>query len=275
MPRKIAVCFFGITRSLTHTISSIEQNVLIPARELGEVKVYAHFFLQRQIEYARTGESGELDLEEHRLLPSDWLQLEEPDLCLEKRGFTALKSYGDTWNDGIPALRNLVHQLHSLDAVTKAALADGAEVCMFCRPDLLYHDSLRPALRRALRTKELVQLPRWQQYGGRNDRFAICSGPAAIAAYGQRINLAEQFCRDHSTTRNSEQLLQYALERAAVPVKQISARASRLRLGGRKQYEDFWGPVSGPVMRRVMPILSTAAQAVGAKEFLKRLVGRD
>lgn len=275
MQKSIAVCFFGITRSLTHTVASIESNVLAPARIHGDVKVFSHFFLQGQIVYERTGESGALNLDEHQLLPSDWLRLEEPDLCLEEHGFSTLKTFGDTWLNDFSSLRNLVHQLHSLDAVATAALADDSDICVFCRPDLLYHDSLDSALRRALSNNNLAQLPRWQPRGGLNDRFAICSGQAAISAYGHRIRVAEQFCRDRASSLNSEQLVQYALQQANVPVRQIRARASRVRLGGIQRYEDFWGPISGPVMRRALPILSTAAQAVGAKAFLKRLVGRD
>lgn len=274
MTKKIAVCFFGITRSLTHTIASIEKNVLAPARKHGDVIVYAHFFLQRQIQDDRSGECGAMDLEEYQLLPIDRLQLEEPDLCLDQRGFSNLKTFGDSWDNGFSSLRNLVHQLHSLDAVTTAALADGAEVCLFCRPDMRYHDSLRPSLRRALRRNNLVQLPKWQHWTGLNDRFAVCSGASAIAAYGHRITVAEQFCRNRASPLHSEQLVKYALEQANVPVRQISTRASRVRLDGTQPYEDFWGPKSGPVMRRVMPVLSAAADKVHAKTFLKRLIGR-
>jgi hypothetical protein len=272
--KKIAVCFFGITRSLTHTIASIEQNVLVPARKRGDTKVYAHFFQQRKIEHERSGESGTLDLGEHQLLPSEWLQLEQPDLCLEERGFSTLKTFGDSWNDGFASLRNLVHQLHSLDAVTTAALADGSDICVFCRPDLRYHDSLRASLRQALHNSNLAQLPRWQAWGGLNDRFAICSGPAAISAYGHRIRVAEQFCRDRDSPLHSEQLVQYALQEANVPVRQIRARASRVRLGGIQRDEDFRSPISGPVMRRVMPVLSSAADKLRVKNLLKRLIGR-
>lgn len=92
--QKIAICFFGITRSLSHTVSSIERNVLAPARELGDAAIYSHFFLQRELNNPRSGEQGQLNLDEHRLLPGTWLQLEEPDACLAEHGFGQLKSWG-------------------------------------------------------------------------------------------------------------------------------------------------------------------------------------
>ena len=136
MSRKVAICFFGITRSLSHTRASIEAHVLAPARQLSSPKIYAHFFLQKEIDNPRSGEKGILDYEEYRLLPSDWLKLEEPDHCLAQWNFEGLKAWGDSWQDEFRSLRNLIHQLHSLHTVTEAALADGTEVCLFCRPDL-------------------------------------------------------------------------------------------------------------------------------------------
>ena len=146
---RIGVCFFGITRSLRFTIPSIQENLLAPAREFGDVVSYAHFFDQRNICNPRTGEFGALDVEEHKLLPIDRLVLEEPDICLQTWRFDDLRTHGDAWNDNFISLRNLVHQLHSLNEVTKMAVSDGVDLVIFARPDLQYHDSLRPALRTA------------------------------------------------------------------------------------------------------------------------------
>lgn len=243
--RPVAVCFFGITRSLTRTIASIEKNVLVPARTQGQVKVYAHFFQQKEVENPRSGEKGSLDQTEHRLLAPDWLQMEAPDTCLARWNFDGLKHYGDYryWNDGFRSMRNLVHQLHSLHEVTEAVLADGAEQCLFCRPDLRYHDSLARPIRAALRARgDLVQVPYWQPWHALNDRFAIVSGRAAIAAYGQRIRLAHQFCAAGPRPLHSEQLLKYAIDEAGLAVRTIAARASRVRMDGTQVVEDFTYP---------------------------------
>jgi len=245
---------------------SIEANILGPARTAGKTQIYAHFFRQRSIADARTGESGQLDVEEHRLLRPDWLELEEPDLCLETWDFEGLKRHGDFWQNNFLSLRNLVHQLHSLNRVTEAALADGAKICLFLRPDLRYHDSLVSAVTRAAAAaradKALVQLPRWQPWGGRNDRFAVAAGPAAIAAYGQRVTRLIEFCIATGGPVHSEQLVAYALDRAGISVRTIAARASRVRLGGGERYEDF-----------LPPRLSTLRRNVRASIF--RLLGRD
>ena len=101
---KIAVCFRGISRSLSHTIDSIRENVIAPSRAFGEVRVFTHLFDQKTINNPRSGEIGQLDSTEHQLLQSDWLSLEPPGECLEKNHYDTLKTFGDPWNDDFASL---------------------------------------------------------------------------------------------------------------------------------------------------------------------------
>lgn len=249
LPVKIALCFFGITRSLRFTLPSIETNVLQPlaraAADTGtQVRIFSHFYDQARIDNARTGENGETVRDEHLLLNSDWLRLEAPGAALDRWDFTALSGFGDRWADDFASLRNLIHQLHSLRQVSLAALDEGAQVVVFARPDLRYHDSLDPAIRRALRhpDRALVQLPDWQSWAGRNDRFAVVSGTRAIRAYGCRIEEALTFCQELRRPMHSEELLLYALDKADIPVRTFPLRASRVRLDGSEKAESFSPP---------------------------------
>lgn len=272
MTKEIAVCFFGITRSLTHTYPSIERNVLGAVQAVGTPKIYSHFFQQDQIDNPRTEEHGELNLEEYKLLNSDWLQLEAPEECLELWNFEALKTFGDYWEDDFRSVRNLVHQLHSLNVVTEAALKDGAEVCLFCRPDQEYHDSLLPALHKALRRGgDRAYLPRWQAWYGLNDRFAICTGRAAISAYGQRIKLALHYCQERTEHLHSERLLEYSLKRQNIPVTTIKARASRTRIDGSFADENFYHPIRSTAVWRNTTAL---AGKVGVRKMMKKVFER-
>ena len=162
---RIAICFFGITRSLSHTIESIEKNIFTPARTFGTVRVFAHFFNQKEVQNPRSGESGKFDAKEYTLLNPDWVHLEEPDDCLAIHGFETLKAYGDSWEDGFNSLRNLVHQLHSLNEVTKAASEWAPDIVLFVRPDLFYHSSVGKHIATALKCESAsVILPAWQNH---------------------------------------------------------------------------------------------------------------
>ncbi len=238
---RIAVCFFGITRSLRHTVAAIEENVLGPARQVGTVTVHGHFFRETHIENARTGERGTVDPEEHRLIPFDTLTIEEPDVWIDRDWQDGLKANGDYWDDDFSSFRNLIHQLHSLEQVTLAAIATRPDVIAFCRPDLWYHDSLGPGFRRAILAQtDVAFVPPWQHWqGGLNDRFAICAGRVAAEAYGCRIRSALHFVSQTGLPLHSERLVRFSLMTAGIRIKNLNARASRVRVGGVIEDEDF------------------------------------
>lgn len=244
---RIALCFFGITRSLGYTIHSIRRNILQPARATGTVSVFCHFFDQKRIQNPRSGEFGDLRPDEYDLLAPDQVEIEPPDLCLEARGFDALKTHGDAWDDDFRSLRNLVHQLHSLDRVTTAAEAWTPDLIFFARPDLTYHQSLAPVFTAARSlvgsdAGPVATLPRWQHWeDGVNDRFALCT-PVAAAAYGHRIREAEAHCDRVGGPLHAERLLKDVLERAGAEIRLMPQRASRTRIDGTLQYEDFSPP---------------------------------
>ncbi len=214
--------------------------MLAPARARGQVRVYAHFFDQATIDSPRSGETGALRRDEHALLAPDWLKLEPPGECLSQWHYDAIAAFGDHWKTDFSSLRNLVHQLHSLHTVTSAALADGAEIALFCRPDLRYHDSLGDMLDCGLRARrDTVFLPDWGAWHGYNDRFALAVGRRAIAAYGQRAELALRFCRATGRPLHAERMLRMRLDEAGVAVRLRPERASRVRLDGQVAEETF------------------------------------
>lgn len=237
---RIAICFFGITRSLKTTISGIESNILEPAQRLGDVTVFSHFFEQAEIYNPRSGEFGKMDPDAHNLLPNDWLELEAPDKCLDRWDFGELKSFGDYWEDDFRSLRNLVHQLHSLHRVTDAALSDNHDLVLFCRPDLHYFDSFESEIHAAQSSRRsCVRLPAWGSWHGLNDRFAIASGKKAINAYGSRIESALGFCRWRNAPLHAESLVQYRLRRKLVSTQFIDIKGARVRSNGVVVEEDF------------------------------------
>lgn len=274
---KIAVCFFGITRSLSFTLPSIESNILRPLSRVAtgcgaSARIYSHFFAQAKVDNPRSGENGAMAPDEHLLLANDWLRLEPPGACLDLWNFEALKDFRDRWSDGFRSLSNLIHQLHSLRQATLAALEDGADIVIFLRPDLRYHDSLEAAIRRALLhpNRDLVQLPDWQSWAGLNDRFAVVSGTRAVHSYGCRIEQALTFCQDYQRPLHSEELLLYVLDKADIPVRTFSARASRVRLDGGEKEEDFSPPARKRKMKSMVRKLQRRIEkSVGIRRPLR------
>ena len=237
---KIAICFRGISRSLTHTIPSIRENVLIPARTLGEVRVFTHLFDQKEIDNPRTGEKGQLDTAEYQLLESDWLSLEPPGECLAQHRFDELKSFGDPWNDNFSSLKNLIHELHSLKQGWLAAQAWDADAYLFLRPDLLYHQSFMPVLQQiAQHQKSGLCVPLWQGWGGCNDRFAIANTRAAARCYAERVDRAVDYCTHIGKPLHAEEFLLHCIKQDNIPLWFTGIKGSRVRAHGALAKENY------------------------------------
>ena len=266
---QIAICFFGITRSLRFTAPSIERNVIQPARQLGNARIYAHFFEQSAAKQANGQSEGQFDLTDARLLRPDWLETEPPDQCLSLWGLQSLQEFGDRWDDDFRSLRNMVHAMHSLHSVTTKALGDDPDVVVFVRPDLAYKDSLAPVIRQAIEMRSGVFLPRWQSWGGLNDRFAIAGDRSAAEAWGLRARDMLEYCRQSSEPLHAERLLAFALRSRNVPVHPIDARAARVRASGRKVWENY-GDESTAIRQAVLKRrLWKVAEITGAKALAK------
>lgn len=252
---KVAVVFFGITRSLRLTLPAITANLIDPARAIArEMRTYGHFFTQGFISNSRSGETGELDPEEYRLLALDAVETEVPGACLDLYPMAEMQARGDIWRDEFASFRNLVHQLHSLRRATLLAEGFQPDIVIFARPDLLYHDSMAEQLDFLARAhRSFVLVPDWSQWFGLNDRFALAKGEAAIAAYGRRAERMGEYCA-RGKRLHSERFLKFAL--GDCRVRPVHLRASRVRSNGLQVLEDFT-PGRGPMGKRELVPLGT------------------
>lgn len=236
---KIAIAFYGITRSLRYTIDSIERQIFVPARAAGQVKVYAHFFMQVRIDNPRTDEVGLLDTEEWQLLNADQVLLEPPDIELEDWYVSQLFPFGNAWEDQGQSLRNILRQLISLERVTRAIEADaGADVVVFVRSDLRYHDPFDFSAWASSVQPLTVIVPFWQWSGGLNDRFAVC-GCETYGVWGLRIQHALRFCRTKRRSFHAERLLMDVIKHSPVRFTVMPLRATRIRMNGGEAAETF------------------------------------
>jgi hypothetical protein len=238
---KIGVVFYGITGSLTHTIESIQRNIISTARQVGTTFVACHFFDQKSIWNPRTNEFQDLIQDEYKLLKADHVQIDAPEQCLSRFDLQRITNAGDIWGDNCKSIKNILHQLYSLDLVTATVIERKSDIVLFCRPDLLYHDNFGKYLSKIISSKELniVGLPLWQWHGGYNDRFAIVKGEEAIKAYGSRVNFISRYLDSTGKPLHSEGLLKYVLEKCRIPVLPMEIRATRVRANGEQQDENF------------------------------------
>ncbi|MEM9355029.1 MAG: hypothetical protein AAGB04_02350 [Pseudomonadota bacterium] len=270
---KVALAFFGITRSLHKTFPSIEREIIEPLRRSFDVSVYCHFFDLKFVRNERTREFGELNVSDAELLKPKRIVLEEPETCLKAWPTEDLKSFGSSDGDNYKSLENLIHQLHSLNRVSDLVLDDNFDICWFLRPDLVYSDELLSVTEAGLlKAEPRVYLPDWESWGGFNDRFALCVGKDAIEAYGKRVVSMLNFCRETRRPLSGELLLKYRLQKSQVKVVAVRSKASRLRITGYLKSEHFERDFDANSRVSKVSVSSRAARMV--KYYINRTLFR-
>ncbi len=274
--KHIAICFFGIPRSLRLTYPSIQKNVIEPAKLVGNVSLHAHYFEQTKIDNPRSGEFGELDPDEKHWLTYETLDVDQPGIPPVTNLFEELITFGDSWKDENRSISNLCQQLFSLRKVTQQALASNPDIVAFVRPDLVYHDSLADVFDAAVKDEtSRIFTPYWQTGRGLNDRFCVTVGTHAAEQFGFRIDRALEYCKRGPRKIGSERLVAMAMENT--PISPISHRASRVRFDGSTREENFDTPLFSKLRRSCKNIPQPGIRSI-AQHLLRLtqaiLVGR-
>jgi hypothetical protein len=249
---RIAIGFFGITRSLKWTLPSIQKNIIEPARALGETRLFAHLYQQDHIHNPRTGEDQSLDPNEYQLLGCNEVELEKPGNCLTEANYEWVLAHGDAFFDEGKSLANLIHQLRSLQQVGRMIDQWEPDVVILARPDLLYHDSLYEEIAKQIQqSKIFISIPNWQWFGGVNDRFAIGSRESC-RAYTKRFEYIHPYIEKTGGPLPAERFLRFCLNQQGIIPRPMPITASRIRSNGRVVEEDFSPISTGKYLKRTI-----------------------
>lgn len=205
----IAICFFGLTRSLKFTIDSIEKNIFnVLSSNNIEFTKFIHTYNLNQLTNHRSKEYNcKLDIHEYKLLHCNYEIITDQDEFLKTIDFDKYKKNGDPWNDNFKSLKNLLCQLNSLNLVTGLWKNTNKkfDLIMYVRPDLQYNQLCINDLLTSL-NEQCVLTPSFHMFGGLNDRIAI-GPPEYMHIYGSRLLFADSY----STTKklHSETFLKY------------------------------------------------------------------
>jgi len=218
--KKIAVCFWGLTRSLKYTLSSI-QSVIQSLREVGDVTVFLHTYAVRSTytnERAREKDIR-LDPDEWKALNPEYHEVEDQDEVKKSIDFSAYRSSGDPWDNNYATLDNFILAMRSLNKVTDLMMKHSFTHVVFMRPDVKFVDGLNTSLLDKVKRNVCI-VPKFHSWGGVNDRFAICSQRVA-KVYGTRVTGLLEYSkmrRPHSETYLRDTLAAHNVHVLKVPI---------------------------------------------------------
>ena len=196
MNNRVALLFWGLTRGLKYTQSSIVNNVIMPLRRNGyEVDVFIHtYYFEGTYSNSRHGiENMKLDFTEYRLLNPKYSILEDQDEIKKKLRLRRYRTKKDHFKNNYQSNDFYILSLHSQGQVTRLfnQHKDEYRFCIFLRPDVIYVKPLNIGWLTFVGKNSMV-IPGWSNYKNKkehseNDRFCICH-PDDASKYGDVLD---------------------------------------------------------------------------------------
>ena len=232
---KVAVCFFGLTRSLKYTIDSIKKHIFKQLDDSSiEYDIILHTYNLKHLKLIRSGENSKLDINEWKLLNPKYYQIDNQDEFDKSYNYEYVKSFGDAWNTNFENTYNLIRQFNSLQQVWK--LSQKANVnydCyLFLRPDLKYTKPLDTSqIIESINNPDNIYTPTWALFRGCNDRMSLGS-KKTMKIYANRIEEVHTYLDSTKTPLHAERFLKYVLGKNNVKNKEFKMIGKRIRANG-------------------------------------------
>jgi hypothetical protein len=240
---KIAICFWGLNRSLDYTFESIKNNILdILKKSNIEYDIYIHTYnIDRLYSNIRAGEeSCKISNSNLHLLNSDYTLIDNQDEIDNILNLQKYRKYGCPWNsNNYETLNNLIRSLYSLNKITEKLFFEinnnnkKYDSVIYSRPDVIYINKFDiNYLNMQNNTIKLVDYAKYPI----NDRFAICTIDTA-KIYGTRYNKALNY--SNNKPLHSETFLYDILIKNNIKIEEIHFVFYRVRTNGKIHYENI------------------------------------
>jgi len=233
---KVALCFWGLTRSLKYTIDSIKKNILQPLDDGDiEYKIFVHTFSFKSKYHNPRAEEHNLtlDFDEYTLLNPDFIEIEDQDQVKKEINIRQYRSQPDPWNSKYICLDNFICAMYSkrqLGIMVNDSNID-FDYVIYLRPDLHY---ITPFDIRyfSITNKYNVCTPNFHLFPKLNDRFCILHA-SNLDKYSGMFNYMYEYSRIHPL--HSERFQYYIMtQQFKWSVRYIPVQFNRVRANGKE-----------------------------------------
>lgn len=177
---KVAICFWGLARSLKYTHDSIVKYIFNPLSEAGiSYDTYFHtYHIDGVYNNPRAGEKDlHLDNEEYKILKADYVKVDNQNDTLKEICPEKYRTHPDPWATGYKCVDFFLLSMYSRKQVYNLTQETGIkyDIYMYVRPDVKYYLKLNPKIFEFINSKMII-VPKFQHIypgGPFNDRFAI------------------------------------------------------------------------------------------------------
>jgi hypothetical protein len=205
---KVALAFWGLTRSLKYTIKSIKERVfnILNSNKI-EYDIYIHtYFVNDKFNNTRTKENNILlDNLEYKLLNPKYVKIDDLNNTKEIINLLQYRTHPDPWGTKYNSVDNFICAMYSKMEVTK--LIENNKIkydyIIFLRPDVKYLNNFDIKFLKLTNEKN-VCIPNFHLFSNFNDRFFI-GVPKNAFIYGKLFEKLLEYSKKkslHSETFN-------------------------------------------------------------------------
>ena len=235
---KIALVFWGLTRSLNETYPNIKEKILDHLKiSKIDYKIFLHtYYFKGGYTDKRTGEMNiELDFDEYKILNPDYYKIDNQDEIKKEININEYKKYRYSYED--KTIENLICALYSQMRATELIEKSGYkfDYIWYLRPDVIFNNSLPIRWLKWVNDNRFL-VPNFASSGGINDRMAILKHDQAMI-YGKRFLLIDEYGKLLNGKKiSSEQFLSWVMRN--YKSRRINYLFKRLRSNGEYHYLD-------------------------------------
>ena len=234
MKKRVALCFWGIARSLEYTYESIKEKIL--ENEMIEYTIYMHTYEIKSIyTNIRTKEREErVDNNTYKILNPDYIIIEDQDEIKKEINLEKYRTQKDPWNTCYNSVDNFILAMYSKMRVTRLLTEQikkkdkKYDNIIYLRPDVMYLNKLTIKELEIVDDKT-ISIPDFHLIKGFNDRFAICT----IGTYEKYGDIFDKLLEiSKREPLHSETIIKNILKEYGLNIKNIHYRFRRIRMGG-------------------------------------------
>lgn len=237
---KIALCFWGLTRSLKYTIISIQTKILSQLQENNvEYTIFIHTYkfddLYNNLHANELNE--QLDFDEYKLLMPDYVEIDDQNKVKETIDLEKYRTHPDPWKTDYVCVDNFLCAMYSKKRLGEMIRNSKQhfDAYLFLRPDVLYTNDFKMDYLSML-TPSYVCVPDFALWSKFNDRAFFCCHEDVftytdlfnhLLTYSKSNELHSETCLYNLLVFKHDLIIQY-----------IPFHFNRVRCNGRICYDD-------------------------------------
>ena len=235
----IAICFFGLTRSLKWTHQSIQNNILNILQKRGmKYHIYLHTFNLKELTCRRSQETKvKLDEHEWKLLQPDAVQIDSQEDFDRSMDYDVIMTHGDPWFTEGENVRNLCRQLYSCQSAFHM-IRQPYQCYLFLRPDMKYTALDTSSVWEIIHDQKskVIYMPNQARMNNVSDRFYF-GNETTMQMVAPRLDKLLEYATKKPP--HSETFLGDLIHQSQIVVRSLDMKAVRVRANGLHSQADI------------------------------------